>query len=62
MFIFNYKQMPHTFYNHVLTGTNPCINKAGHVLLVHRFGTHSWPLNVMTADPFISHIWLGPGT
>ena len=29
--------MSHAINSHVLTGTNPCINKAIHVLLMHRF-------------------------
>ena len=29
--------MPHTIYNHVLTGRNPCINTAIHMLLIHGF-------------------------
>ena len=28
---------PHAINSHVLTGTNPCINKAIHVLLMHGF-------------------------
>ena len=34
--------------SHVLTGTNPCINKAFHVVLMHGIGTllyMSWPWN-----------------
>ena len=29
--------MSHAVYSHVLTGTNPCINKAIHMLLMHGF-------------------------
>ena len=31
--------MPQTFNSHVSTGTNPCINKAIHMLLMHEYGT-----------------------
>ena len=32
------KSVPHAFNSHVSMSTNPCINKAIHVLLMHGFG------------------------
>ena len=53
------KSTLHTFNSHVSTGTNPCINKAIHMLLMHRFGTLNtlcYLLFVMAADNFFAPI------
>ena len=38
-YIIAQKAVPHAINNHVLTGKNPCINHAIHVLLMHGFCT-----------------------
>ena len=63
-FIGYHCMMVHTFNSHVKTGTNPCINKANHILLMHGFGTLNTLIlgqSLTKADPFSILIWLGHG-
>ena len=49
------KSVPHTFNSHGSIGTNGCLNKAIHVLLMYRFGSlYAQAITFTTADPFMA--------